>query len=353
MAKVFVYDPTITDKQSAVRGIGRYLNILKENFPQWHYINHSKINKSQSSVFINPFFNFLQPPLTLKKIAAREIAVIHDLIPLKYPNHFPTGLKGKINIFLNKLALKSYDLIVTDSFSSKKDMIEILKIKEQKIKVISPCLSRIFLEREGGKKNKEEEKTLASFSRKFSLPNKFCLYVGDGTWNKNLVNLAKAIKIINLSCVFVGRVFNQKKSQGGVINFHPWQKELDQFFKLTKNDKRFIFIGYVSDEELISLYRRATVNVLVSRDEGFGFSYLEAASQGCPSVVSNIAVLKEVSQGQGVLLVDSNNPNDIADKIGEIYFNKSLRDRLGKEAKERGKWFSREKFHQNFLEIID
>ncbi|HEX7542767.1 MAG TPA: hypothetical protein VF385_01660, partial [Patescibacteria group bacterium] len=107
MKKVYVYDPTLKDEKSAVRGVGRYLQILKENFPEWTFINNETIKQfNNETIFINPFFNFLQPPLTLKRIAKKQIAIIHDLIPLKYPSHFPSGIKGSIYILLNKFALK-------------------------------------------------------------------------------------------------------------------------------------------------------------------------------------------------------------------------------------------------------
>ena len=117
MNKVFVYDPTLKDKQSSVRGIGRYLQILKENFAdEFEFVsNLSSRIYNPRSIFVNPFFNFLQPPLTFRRIARKQIAVIHDLIPLKYPAHFPAGIKGSIYILSNKLALKNYDLIITDS----------------------------------------------------------------------------------------------------------------------------------------------------------------------------------------------------------------------------------------------
>src|SRR3989338_805347 len=111
MQKVFVYDPTLKDKKSAVRGIGRYLQILKENFPEWTFTNNLTMNQwNNELIFINPFFNFLQRPLTLNRVAKKQIAVIHDLIPLKYPSHFPPGIKGSIYILLNKYALRNYDL---------------------------------------------------------------------------------------------------------------------------------------------------------------------------------------------------------------------------------------------------
>lgn len=343
-SSIFVYDPTINDPLSKVRGIGRYLQILKENFDKkWIFTDKLKIENLKFKTFINPFFNFLKPPLTMRRVAEKQIAIIHDLIPFKYPNRFPTGIKGKINIFLNQLALNNYDLIVTDSQASKKDIIEILGIDEKKIKVIYPCLPKIFSNKLPA--NNYELKT-----------NNYCLYVGDSTWNKNLVNLAKAVKTINVSCVFAGKVFEKdsinsvKNLESGSIN--KWQLEFKEFIKETENDKRFIFKGFLPDKELIGYYKNAKCNILVSRDEGFGFTFLESASQNCPSVLSDIPILKEISNKQGVILTNPGNPNSIADAIGEIFFNKNIRTSLGLAAKERVNFFSGEKFKKSWSDII-
>jgi len=127
MYKVVVFDPTVNDPQSKVRGVGRYLQILRENFPYWIFTNSidNWSLKIDHSVFINPFFNLLSPPLFIKRRFKKQIAVIHDLIPLKYPKHFPIGLKGSLNVFLKKIALTGYDVIVTDSKQSKKNIITI------------------------------------------------------------------------------------------------------------------------------------------------------------------------------------------------------------------------------------
>jgi len=382
MTQVLCFDPTSSDTQSKVRGVGRYLQILKENFPEWQY--SSNIKHQTSNTFIHPFFNFLQKPLTLKRIAKKQIAVIHDLIPLKYPSKFPAGLRGNFNIFLNKITLKKYDLIVTDSLSSKKDIIQILKIPEEKIKVIYPCLPKIFQinslseseDSPTSDKSEKSEKLKISDEKRILLNSSgFCLYVGDATWNKNLVNLARAVKITNVTCVFVGKVFQinrltsykSEKSEklkfsdesriflnsSGLSDFNnPWQKELKEFFQLIKDDKRFIFLGYVADEDLIKLYKKASLNILPSRDEGFGFSYLEASSQGCPSVLSDIPVFKEIAKDSS-LFANPENPNDLADKIIELYLDKNRQKILGDAAKKRSQFFSCEKFKKNFLEIID
>ena len=373
--KVFVYDPTTKDKQSAVRGVGRYLQILKENFPEWTFSSFppNPYPLTPNSLFINPFFNFLQPPLTLKRIAQKQIAVIHDLIPLKYPSHFPAGIRGNINIALNKYVLRNYDLIITDSEASKKDIIDKLQVASYKIKVIYPCLTKSF-----------NRSNVPTFKRS-NVQTEVCLYVGDATWNKNLVALARAIKIANVNCIFVGKVFENltvddrrlkvgvedRKSKieknptsilyhqylSSIINHlssnksHPWKAELNEFNEITKNDKRFIFPGFVPDSELIKFYEQASFNILPSRDEGFGFSFLESAQFGCPSLLSDIPILREISEGKAIFF-DQNNPTDIAEKIKEIINDKNLRNKIGDGAKKRSEFFSRKKFRKEFLSII-
>ncbi len=340
---VYVYDPTTVDKQSQVRGVGRYLQILKENFPEFRFTNDlSSIIHYPSSIFVNPFFNFLSPPPTTKRVTQKQAAVIHDLIPLKYPNYFPMGLKGKFNVWLNKLALKNYETIITVSETVKKDIVRMLGVNENKVRVVYHCLPRVFV-------NSQPATCLPADRLRIT---NYCMYVGDATWNKNLVNLAKAIKIINATCVFVGRVFQQFNYSTIQQLNNPWQKELKQFFQEVNGDKRFVFAGYVSDSDLIKLYQQAVVNILPSRDEGFGFSWLEAASQRCPTVVNSIPVFHEIAADSAVFC-DSNNIHDLANAIGELYFNRNTRNNWSGKAYERSRFFSAERFKKDCLRALE
>ncbi len=380
MNNLYIFNPTKTDQVSQFRGGGRIIQILKENLtvetPRRgvstikFVTNLSSVLSHPSSIFINPSFSPFQPPLTLKRIAEKQIQIVFDVIPLKYPNHFPTGIKGKFNLFLNKLALKNYDKIITISNHSKKDIVQYLKIPESKIEVVYPTLGKIFTSNvilnSFQDLNKMPKQVRIEQYNNITIPQNFCLYVGDVNWNKNLVNLARAIKIINVTCVFVGKAFESlkvKKLKSSTkkpsnlqtfkpSNFiHPWQKEFRDFLTEVGDDKRFIFLGYVPDSQLIKLYQQARLNVLTSRDEGFGFSFLEAASQSCPSVLSDIEVFHEIA-GSSAAFVNPDDPHDIANKICEIYFNNDLRNKLGKMAKERSLFFSKDKFKRDFLKAI-
>jgi len=243
---------------------------------------------------------------------------------------------GTINFLRNKKSLSNYDLIITDSESSKADIIKILKIDEQKIKVVYPTLSKDFL-------NIKEKKP--SFMK--NLEEKYLIYVGDATWNKNLVNIAKAIKSIGIKSIFVGKVFQKKEKLS-----HSWQKELKSFLNITKDDNNFIFPGFVSDNELVWLYKNSVCNLLVSNDEGFGFSFIEAGAQKTPSVLSDLPVFKEIAQ-DNALFSNNNEWKNIADKIKTIIENPSLRETLGEEAFERSRFFTQDSFKKNFLSSVN
>jgi len=102
---------------------------------------------------------------------------------------------------------------------------------------------------------------------------------------------------------------------------------------------RVHFLGYVSDEQLHSLYNKATLFIYPSLFEGFGLTILEAMASGCPVVTSNISSLPEVA-GDAALLVDPHNVDGVAVAIETICNDHSYGDELKQKGRERAKLFS-------------
>lgn len=67
-------------------------------------------------------------------------------------------------------------------------------------------------------------------------------------------------------------------------------------------ESRVIMTGYVSDDELIWLYRNCYANLYPSLFEGFGLPILEGMQFGAPTVTSNSASLPEVAGDAAILL---------------------------------------------------
>jgi glycosyltransferase involved in cell wall biosynthesis len=90
--------------------------------------------------------------------------------------------------------------------------------------------------------------------------------------------------------------------------------------------------GWLSDEDLLALYRRAAVYVQASRHEGFGLAVAEAMLAGCVPVVMNATAMPEVVGDAGVL-IESQRPQDVAAGIARALAlgpeaNRSARERI-------------------------
>ena len=131
----------------------------------------------------------------------------------------------------------------------------------------------------------------------------------------------------------------------------PWQEDFRTFSSLTQDPSRFIKTGFVPDEQVRWLYEHALANVLVSREEGFGLSYIEAGSVGTPSILSDIPVFHEIA-GDAALFVDYNDSDNIASAITHLAHNPSLRKNMGAAAKKRSSFFSVSRFTHEFRTLL-
>ncbi len=97
--------------------------------------------------------------------------------------------------------------------------------------------------------------------------------------------------------------------------------------------------GYVPAEKLDSLYRRASILAFPSLDEGFGMPVLEAMAHGVAVVTSNRSALPEVAGG-AALLVDPEDPDDIAGALARLAAGDALRQELAIRGLARARKFS-------------
>jgi glycosyltransferase involved in cell wall biosynthesis len=85
--------------------------------------------------------------------------------------------------------------------------------------------------------------------------------------------------------------------------------------------------GRVSDEELLSLYRKAWLVASASIAEGWGMTLTEAAGCGTPSVATDIAGHRDsVAPNLSGLLART--PREFTEQIAAVLTNTALRDRL-------------------------
>jgi glycosyltransferase involved in cell wall biosynthesis len=97
--------------------------------------------------------------------------------------------------------------------------------------------------------------------------------------------------------------------------------------------------GYVPDDDLVELYRRAWVVASASQREGWGMTVTEAGACGTPAVATRIGGHEDaVVDGRSGLLIDD--PSELATAIGKVLRDEVLRRRLGHGALEHSARFT-------------
>ena len=321
--------------QHRVRGTGFYLNNLKEallnKYGDKEFVFAKRgVNLDKNIDLIHyPYFEPFFLTLPLKK-TAKTIITVHDLTPIVFKNDFPRGLKGGVKWQIQKKILKNSDLIITDSESSKKDIVRIVNYDESKIKVIYLAAGKRF------RPISEEEKR--EVIKKFNLPQKFALYVGDVTSNKNLPRLIEAMNRTEYPLVIVGQAFKNENFDRN----NPWNRDLKKSQELAAKNEKIISLGFVDNEDLVGLYNAAWVLCMPSLYEGFGLPILEAMQSGCPVITSKSGSLKEVA-GEAAYYVDPTSVDSIKDGIEKMFSDEKTRENLKKLGFENAKKFTWDK----------
>lgn len=319
------FDISPLESGHKVRGIGFYTrnltlelkNIAKKTDWSLDEVN-LQTREKQSTVYDlihYPYFDLFFISLPFFK-AAELVVTIHDVTPLLFPSDYPPGIKGKIKFEIQKFLLKKINAVITDTRTSKKDIAKYLGYPEDKIYPIYLGIDKQFVKIQNLKRCDQ-------LRRKYNLPSKFVLYVGDVNPNKNLVRLAQACKIIGKTLVIVGKQAIVEDFNGKHAEMKMWVEFLSKY----KSDPDVRRLGYIKGEELVGLYNSASVYCQPSLYEGFGLPVLEAMACGCPVVCAKTPALEEIA-GDAALFANPYSSRDIASKLSDILERPKIKNTL-------------------------
>jgi len=184
----------------------------------------------------------------------------------------------------------------------------------------------------------------AKDTKPFDVPEKFCLFAGVLKERKNVDGIVRAFALFHsthrdFSLILAG------KREG------TYYESLVRLVRELGIESHVHFVGYVSNEELSYLYKKATAFVFPSRIEGFGMPILEAMHAGLPVVTSNTGALAEVAD-DAALLVDPYDPADIAKALSTLVDSESISESLRSNGRARAAKFSWEKAGRELLECL-
>ncbi|MBI4036742.1 glycosyltransferase family 4 protein [Candidatus Daviesbacteria bacterium] len=173
---------------------------------------------------------------------------------------------------------------------------------------------------------------------KFKINSPYIYYVGNAHPHKNVEGLIKSYQKIK------ERIEGLQLVLSGYDHYF-WRRIRNEY-----KDREIIYTGYVSDEEMVALYKGAKVYVASSFEEGFGIPILEAMAAGCPVVSSSGGSLPEIG-GSACIYFNPHNLSDMVEKILSVLENNKLGEKLIRLGSSRYKEFSWEKMAKQTLEV--
>ena len=109
------------------------------------------------------------------------------------------------------------------------------------------------------------------------------------------------------------------------------------------------YLGRVSDDELVELYRGAAAYVDTSRYEGFGFQVLEAMACGTPVLATGGTSIPEIVGGAGVLCA----PDELGAQLERVLTDAALAARLREQGLARAAEFTWDRVARTISDAVD
>ncbi|MCK9438865.1 MAG: glycosyltransferase family 1 protein [Patescibacteria group bacterium] len=295
--------------------------------------SYPKLDKIIGGVdlFYSPHINFSSFSSKVKKVIT-----IHDLSFLRYPEFFSQRKNfwhKSVNI---SKKIKDFDKIIAVSDNTKNDLIELLKISENKIEVVYPGITNnLFL---------NHNFSPDFLAKKYGISRSYVLYLGTIEPRKNIIGLIKAYNLLR------DAGFDHLLVLAGSWGWKT--KEIKKEWFKSRYKKDIIFTGYVPSEEKSVFYSQAELFVYPSFYEGFGFPPLEAMYFSLPVISSNVSSLPEVLS-DSALLINPDKSGDLFEAMKILLIDQNLKTKLREKGKIRSSFFSWDKTSADYLKIFE
>lgn len=278
----------------------------------------------------------------------RKILVFYDIHPvqhLAYPREFPGkySRKGLLRTtFEMRKAAREADQIVTISESTTAELQSFLGVPRDRM-VMIPCGV------DHGLFHPQDPARIEKLRSRYHLPEEFYLFIGppnaEAGDKKNLHLLVETYSQADvgekcmLPVVLAGGELAGRRSEPVHVPLGgPGCRD------------RFLYVGFVPDEDFPALYTAARALIFPSLHEGFGIPPLEAMACGTPVIAANRPAIPEVV-GDAALMIDPLQPQSLLDALRKVT-QESVRQELTAKGFERARLFSWERGADRMLRLI-
>ena len=259
-----------------------------------------------------------------------QVTVVHDIVPVLFPVEYP-----RQQYYFRLLVpgiLRASRIVVADSESTRRDIMEIYGLPPSKVRVIHPGYDpdAYFLDGATPATGHEEVR--------------YFVYVGNLLPHKNLLRLLDALAIL------------QRRGPSRLIirgeGRSDYTRALRERIETLGLGARVTLLEYAGARALRDLYARAVCLVLPSLHEGFGLPVLEAMACGTPVIASRGSSLSEVT-GDASLMVDPYDAIGLAEAMYRVLTDRDLREGLRQRGLQRARAFGWRRTAEEMSRLLD
>ena len=289
------------------------------------------LNKGNYSVFYSAL-PYRYHDLKIERADVKLIYTIHGLREIelptdRYEGKYRQGVSEKMKFVLKSLFGASY-------IRHKKEQIEKLLKSKAPLEIVVPSfhtkysLINYFPEFDASNvkvmyspRKTEESDKFFDLSPYGVEPRGYFLLISGNRWLKNGYRAIRA-----LDEIYGAFRTNVKTVVLGV-------KNSDMYKKAIRNPEQFVFLDYVSSEQLDFFYRQAFCFVYPTLNEGFGYPPLEGMRHETPVIASSITSISEVCR-DGVIYFNPFSIEEMKNRIISVLFDSDIREAYARRGRE-------------------
>lgn len=282
---------------------------------------------------------FIPTAATLPAGPVPAVCTIHDVTPITMPSH--SARVSAIQRVLLKGCARFSRAIITSSECSKRDIVKLLGVSEEKVVVIHDgCDQALF------NAYPPDKVALAALRARLGIERSYLLHHGTIQPRKNLKRLIEAFHLmladpanLDFDLVLAGQL--------------GWASDeiVNAATKAGGGRGKVILTGVLGDPDLALLIKGASLAVVPSLYEGFSLPLVEAMACGVPTVASSTSCLPEIS-GNALVYFDPLSIEDMASCMHSVLRDSELSRRLRRKGIDRAREFTWERCARETLDVL-
>lgn len=271
-------------------------------------------------------------PLTYR---GRCVVTTHDMIQVLRPYEFPVSSRLR-SAPLYRFSARRADYVLTDAKASVNLIHHHYNVPKDNIFAVQLAATEQF--------SANPQPQDASVLSRLNLPDvPFVLFTGKLSVRRHIPDLIAAFSLLKL----------QNGLPHQLLLVGPNQLDMPIEDLIQKHDLvgRIHNVGFISDDDLASLYRQATVFCYPSEMEGFGLPVLESMQSGTPVVTLKRPVLEEVGS-DAVKYAKSGDAQHLYEALYALLSSEEQRDRFRVQGLSRASHFSWQRAARETMDIL-